>query len=133
MAKYEAIYIASKTKHSAMWRDLRKRGLPVISTWIDEAGVGETKSWEDLWGRCISEASSATGLILYGEPKEILKGAIAEVGAALCTGVPVAIVGQVDAMKNIQHHRLVIGSFGTIEAARRALLEFAKPTPEETN
>lgn len=36
-----AIYTASKTRHADKWRHLRDEiGLPINSTWIDEAGAG---------------------------------------------------------------------------------------------
>ena len=88
------IYIASKTQHAHRWRYLRDTiSYPVISTWIDEAGGGETGDWGDLWDRCISEAASAAALIVYREEDETLKGAWVEVGAALAAGVPVFAVG----------------------------------------
>ncbi len=88
------IYIASKTQHAQRWRFLRDAvGYPIISTWIDEAGEGETSDWSDLWERCVREASTATALIVYREPDEVLKGGWIEVGAALAAGVPVFAVG----------------------------------------
>ncbi len=88
------IYIASKTKYAYWWRRLRDNGLPVVSTWIDEAGEGETASFQDLWQRCIEEVTSAACVILYAEPDDVLKGAFIEVGAALATGIPVYVVGR---------------------------------------
>lgn len=87
------IYTASKTAHADKWRALRDSGWPIISTWIDEAGVGETASFEDLWLRCIGEAKSAGAVLLYREPGEVLKGAFIEAGAALASNVPVYAVG----------------------------------------
>lgn len=88
------IYIASKTKHADRWRFLRdKVGEPIISTWIDEAGVGETEDFSDLWRRCILEASTAELLIIYRERDDVLKGGWVELGAALASGVPVFAVG----------------------------------------
>lgn len=88
------IYIASKTKHAARWRYLRdKVGEPIISTWIDEADVGEINDLADLWRRCILEASTAEVLILYREPDDVLKGGWVELGAALASGVTVFAVG----------------------------------------
>lgn len=89
----QSIYTASKTAHAHKWRELRDAGWPVISTWIDEAGVGETASFEDLWTRCIGEAASADAVLLYREPGEVLKGAFIEAGAALASGKPVHVVG----------------------------------------
>lgn len=88
------IYIASKTKHADRWRFLRDQiGEPIISTWIDEAGPGESRDLSDLWRRCINEASTADVLIIYREAGEELKGAWVELGAALASAVKVFAVG----------------------------------------
>ena len=88
------IYIASKTRHADRWRFLRdKVGEPIISTWIDEAGVGETSDFNDLWQRCLREATACQVLIVYREPEDVLKGAWVEMGAALASGVPVYAIG----------------------------------------
>ena len=88
------IYIASKTKHADRWRFLRdKVGEPIISTWIDEAGPGESADLDDLWQRCIAEAVNCDVLIIYREPDDILKGAWVEMGAALAYGRPVFAIG----------------------------------------
>lgn len=115
------IYIASKSRHASKWLALRNAGQPVISTWIDEAGEGETSDWCDLWGRCISEASSASGLLLYGEPGEELHGALIEAGAALAANVPVALVGPCHGFKRARYHQSVVGEFATVEQALAAL------------
>lgn len=116
------LYIASKTIHAPTWRRMRDAGIPISSTWIDEAGVGETKSWANLWHRCVSEATRADALIVYAEPGEILKGALVEVGAALAWRVPVAIVGDVAGMKNASQHPGVIGTYATVQNAFNALV-----------
>jgi hypothetical protein len=92
-AKQIRTYIASKTKYAPKWRDLRSAGYEIISTWIDEAGLGESSDLQDLAIRCIDEASFADRLILYVQPDETLKGALIEVGAALANQVPVFVVG----------------------------------------
>jgi hypothetical protein len=114
------IYTASRTQHATRWKTLRAEGVPIISTWIDEAGTGETTSYEDLWRRCINEASAAAALILYIEPGETMKGALVELGAALAHDVPVFIVG--DPPGSVQHHRLVT-LCETLEDAVRAARE----------
>jgi hypothetical protein len=83
------IYIASKAKHGWMWLNLRATGLPIISTWINESEPGQTDDWSDLWSRNLTEASSASAIVVYNEPGERMKGALVEVGAALARGVPV--------------------------------------------
>jgi hypothetical protein len=87
------VYIASKSKHGPRWVALRDTGVPIISTWIDESGEGQTSDWQDLWDRCIREASTAAAFVMYVEPGEVHKGSLAEVGAALHAGVPVFWVG----------------------------------------
>jgi hypothetical protein len=67
--------------------------MPICATWIDEAGEGESASLEDLARRCIQEATTASALVLYSEPDDVLKGGLIEVGAALAAGVPVHSVG----------------------------------------
>ncbi len=90
------IYVASRASspaRPAMWRTLRKAGWPIISTWIDEAGEGETKSLAELWHRIEHEIRGSRGLILYAEPSDFpLKGAYLEAGIAIGAGKPVAVV-----------------------------------------
>jgi hypothetical protein len=89
----DGIYVASKTYHAAIWRNFRAQGQPIISTWIDEAGPGESRDRADLWRRCIAEASRCWALILFAEDGETLKGALLETGAALAHGRPVILFG----------------------------------------
>lgn len=86
------IYAASKVKHAQMWLALRASGVPIHSTWIDEARDKESPSLPDLWSRCIREASTADALIVYVEDGDRLKGGLVEIGAALGAGIPVYVV-----------------------------------------
>ena len=90
------VYGASRASLPArpeMWRDLRSRGANIISTWIDEAGEGETQDFRQLWGRIQHEVASADRLVLYVEPEDFpLKGALIEVGMALALNIPVWVV-----------------------------------------
>lgn len=104
------IYIASKTRHGPKWLDLRAKGFPITSSWIDEYEPGVTGDFDDLWRRCIREASYATRLVAYAEKGEVLKGGLIEIGAALSHGVPVILVSP--DRENIQE------SFGTIHHFR---------------
>lgn len=87
------IYVASKTKHAELWKYLRKSGFNIISTWIDEAGISETLDWQDLWSRCIKEASTCDALLVYCEDGDVLKGAWVEVGCAMSNQIPVHGIG----------------------------------------
>ena len=77
-----------------MWRKMRDgAGAPIISTWIDEAGEGETASFAELWERIEREVKSSTRLVFFateGDPP--FKGAFVEVGMALAASVPVVAV-----------------------------------------
>lgn len=87
------IYAASRTKHVLIWQKLRAKGINIISTWIDEAGAGESNDLSNLIHRCIAEATECDGLILYVEQNDILKCALIEVGAALAANKLVVLVG----------------------------------------
>lgn len=114
------IYIASKTVHAAKWRELRNDDVQIISTWIDEAGPGETKSFSDLWFRCVKEASEADATIIYREPGEILKGAFIEVGAALANDKFVYAVGCSE-FSFIHHNN--VSQYETFEQALNAAIK----------
>jgi hypothetical protein len=81
------IYVASRAlpERAAMWRSFRDdRGVPIVSTWIDEAGQGETADFSELWMRVVREIELCSALVLYAEPDDFpLKGALVEAGIAL--------------------------------------------------
>jgi nucleoside 2-deoxyribosyltransferase len=87
------IYVASRASipsRSAFWRSLRADGWKIVSSWIDEAGEGQTADFSELWDRVHREIASADKLILYAEPTDFpLKGALIEAGIALGLGKPV--------------------------------------------
>jgi len=89
------LYVASRASmglRPAKWRELRAAGWPILSTWIDEAGDGETQDWGQLWTRIVLEVSQACGVILWAEQGDFpLKGAFVEVGIALGQGKRVAV------------------------------------------
>lgn len=90
------IYVASRAsvpERGAMWRWFRDQGFPVISSWIDEDGPGQTPNMAALWERIVREVSSASALVLFVGVDDLpLKGAYVEVGIALGSGIPVHVV-----------------------------------------
>jgi hypothetical protein len=87
------IYVASRVKHAAMWEAWRAQGAPISSTWIDEAGEGETASLAELWGRIRDEVMGCDRLVFYATADDFpLKGALVEVGMALAFGKPIVAV-----------------------------------------
>ena len=90
-------YIASRAslpERAAAWRRLRDRdGWKITSTWIDEAGVGESADLGALWVRIEAEIAGSERLVLYVEPEDFpIKGALIEVGIALAHRVPIRVV-----------------------------------------
>lgn len=86
------IYVASRVHHAPMWRDLRQ-SWPINSTWIDEAGEGETADLGELWARIEAEICQADAVVMYVCQKDFpLKGALIEAGMALAIGKPVIVV-----------------------------------------
>lgn len=89
------IYVASRAsvpRYPEKWRELRDRGWPIISTWIDEAGPGLTEDFGELWRRIDREIHQAKGVVLWVEPDGFpLKGALIEIGIALGRGKPIGI------------------------------------------
>jgi hypothetical protein len=105
-----------------MWRSIRAAGVPIMATWIDESGEGETSDWQDLWDRCIAEASTSAAFIFYHEAGECQKGALVELGAALHAGIPVFWVGP--EYSTAPRHRLVLRS-PSVESAIAGALAIA--------
>lgn len=111
------IYVASKTKYARMWRELKVKGYPIISTWIDEAGPGESSDLPDLAQRCIDEAKRSTFLLLYCEKGDILKGALVEIGAALAYGVPIRCVGHCESIVSVFSKHPLWSEWSSLDAA----------------
>jgi hypothetical protein len=86
-------YVASRTRHAARWRALRALGYRINSSWIDEAGPGQTPNLGLLWERITREVTTSRMVLLYLEPDDFpVKGALVEVGMALGAVVPVRVV-----------------------------------------
>lgn len=86
-------YIASRVHHAERWKQFRDAGAPIISTWIDEAGEGQTASMGMLWQRIVDEINRCSALVLYATPDDFpLKGALVEAGIAMGLGRKVIVV-----------------------------------------
>ena len=90
--------------------------------WIDQDYTEDPTELRDLWVSCIEEAKQCSCLILYSEDSEDLKGAVAEVGAALAGGAKVLFVGPVIGSGTIAHHPSVT-RMESIEQAIEAALK----------
>jgi hypothetical protein len=91
-APANGIYVASRVKHAEMWQRYRA-GFPIISSWIDEAGEGETADLGELWQRIEAEIRGCKAMVFYAGVTDVpLKGAYIEAGMALAMGKPVFAV-----------------------------------------
>lgn len=90
------VYVASRAslpERPAMWRALRDGGVNIVSSWIDEAGPGETSNLSELWLRIEREVKASDVVILYAETDDFpLKGAYHEAAFAMASGIPVIVV-----------------------------------------
>lgn len=123
------IYIASRTVHAEKWRRLREDGFPIVSTWIDEAGAGQSQCLSNLATRCIEEARSCTHLILYCEEGEYLKGALLECGAALANNIPVYCVGYCPSISRVFENHPCWHSCDAIEGALNSVFHSQPAIP----
>ena len=128
MARTRAIrvYVCSRTRHADLWRFARAAGAPIISSWIDEAGVGETDELGELWVRIHREIASATHVIVFAEAGDFpLKGALIEAGMALAANKPIRLVLGRDVVIEPRSCRPIgswinhplVGRFGSLEDA----------------
>lgn len=90
------LYVASRAsipQRGAMWRDMRAHGANIITSWIDESGVGETNDCSELWVRILKEINSCDRLVLYVKDEDFpIKGALIECGIALALNKEIHIV-----------------------------------------
>ncbi len=116
------IYIASKTKHAASWLKLREHrpDVEITSTWIHEAGDGQTADYCELAVRCLAEVKKADSILLYCASDEVLKGALIEVGAALALGKEVRCVGDSPSLSGVFCRHPLWKWFTSIERALNA-------------
>lgn len=115
-------------KHVAIWQDLRSKGHAIISTWIDEAGEGQTADYSELAQRCLDEIEMCHFLVLYCEPDEVLKGAILEAGAALHAGREVICIGDCPSISRVFRKHEKWTDVATLDEALE-LIEKRMPRP----
>lgn len=87
------IYVASRVARADIWKQYRAAGVKINSSWIDEAGEGETADFGELWSRIQQEIAHSAALVFYahGVQDFPFKGALVEVGMALAMDKPVFV------------------------------------------
>lgn len=111
------IYTASKTRHASIWIQLRKTGLNIISTWLNEFETGVGMNLKELAIQSIIEPTIADVTILYCEPEDYLSFALIEVGAALAHGRKIVVVGEGPSLSKLMAQHPNIYHVETIEDA----------------
>lgn len=99
----DGVFIASRPNHASKWKQMRSAGMPIVASWIDHIQDNGTfspdsQTKESLMA-AINEPREARGLILYCEEGDRIKGAMAQVGAALAGGKMVVQVGDCDYLR----------------------------------
>ncbi len=94
--RFLPVYVASRAslpERAALWRKMRDEdGFLITSSWIDEAGEGESADMGELWERIGKEIRRSSTLLLYAESDDFpLKGALVEAGIALGLGMRVIV------------------------------------------
>lgn len=100
------VYVISKVKHAQQWQFLRDRSeglFTIISTWIDD-GLEADIDFSEAWPRYLKEASSANFVIVHIDKGDVLKGGMAELGAALSHGAIAYVDGDVESLRTMSHH-----------------------------
>jgi len=106
VSRPQKFYVASKVRHADYWQKLRASGVNIISTWIDEAGKGQTFDVAELASRCINEIKKCDALILLVYADETVQGALIEVGVAMAYNKPIYCVARLNRFSIFDHHPL---------------------------
>lgn len=93
MTTVNQIYVASRVVRAPIWRRYRDMGVPIVSSWIDEAGDGETECFSALWDNIRGEIGRSNALVFYAaEPDDFpFKGALIEAGIAMAMHKPIFV------------------------------------------
>jgi hypothetical protein len=119
------IYVASKTKHARMWRDMRASGVPIGSSWLDADATGTTEDdMSVMWPHYLHDVATSRVVVAYHAPGETMKGALVELGAALVLNIPVYAVGIGDEYTIVRHP--LVRRFDTAEEAIEAATKLLK-------
>lgn len=120
MKTTEPFYIASKVKHAPLWKSMREKGYRITSSWIDEAGPGQTVNCAELAERCLRDIKVSKFIVLYCKHGELLKGALIEAGMALALGKQVRCVGNCHSISRVFKQHPLWKQYRSVMDATRA-------------
>ena len=102
------IYCASKSKHAPLWEKWKARGVHVTSSWLEKFDQGRLSDQTAHWNSILADIKGSDALVLYAEPGEVQKGALAEFGIAFGLGKKLFYVGPVeDSLTAVEHASVV--------------------------
>jgi hypothetical protein len=110
-----AVYLATKIKHAAKFRELREEwgteGVRIISRWLDQAiheDVATPEEFSIFWRVDVEDVEISDALVIYGEAGDELRGALVEAGVAIAKGLLVIVVGDSPSFGSWQFHPTVV-------------------------
>lgn len=113
------IYCASKSKHAPLWNEWKAKGVLITSSWLDKFDQGRLPDQTTHWNSIVSDIQHSDALLLYSEPGEVQKGALAEFGIAFAFGKILFYVGPLEGSLTAVEHKKV-QRYNTLEALFRA-------------
>jgi len=121
------VYIASKLVYAPQFKGYRKawpaEGIEICSRWIDKVDLERTATpsiYRMMWLINEEDVRACDALILFGDFRDKLRGALIEAGMAIAQGKLVFTVGEHPDYGSWQHHPLVTPT-GSFEHAKNLI------------
>lgn len=91
-----------------MWLEWKARGVQITSSWLDKFDQGRLPDQTSHWDTILLDIQKSDALLLYSEPGEIQKGALAEFGIAFALDKKLFYVGPLeDSLTAVEHNKVV--------------------------
>lgn len=102
------VYTASKLNHAGRWLKLVDEWVEIdfVARWPSLVGTipDEPHFAKVFWQQDIEDVMASDIVLVYGEPGDVLRGALVEAGVALGAGKSVIVVGDNPFYGTWQHH-----------------------------
>ena len=122
------VYPASKTYYAPLFQayNLKQSKVFFCARWLQHHQHGTPDTSEhaaaQFWQQDEKDVAGSDAVLVYGEPDDVLKGALVEAGMAIAYGVPVILIGEHPAWSTWRWHPEVFHA-DTIEKAIEMLWE----------
>ena len=102
------VYCASKSKHAPKWMSWKDAGAEITSSWLEKFDQGRLDDQTGHWDQILEDIQSSDALLLYSEPEDVQKGALAEFGIAFALGMKLFYVGPLEgSLTAVEHEKVV--------------------------